>query len=57
MMKNQFFVNYSDILNLDTYNASRVFELENKSTDLYNLALQKTGVCSTEMTYSPVKMK
>ena len=52
-----FVVNYSDILNLDTYNASRVFELENKSTDLYNLALQKTGVCSTEMTYSPVKMK
>ncbi len=50
-------VNYSDILNLNSDNALRVFELENKSSDLYNLALQKTGNCSTEMTYSLVKMK
>ena len=52
-----FVVNYSDILNLNSDNALRVFELENKSSDLYNLALQKTGNCSTEMTYSVIKMK
>lgn len=52
-----FVVNYSDILNLNSDNATRVFELENKSSDLYNLALQKTGNCSTEMTYSVIKMK
>lgn len=52
-----FVVNYSDILNLNSDNALRVFELENKSSDLYNLALQKTGICSTEMTYSVIKMK
>lgn len=50
-------VNYSDIVNLNSINASRVFELENKSSDLYNLSLQKTGNCSTEMTYSVIKMK
>lgn len=52
-----FVVSYSDIVNLNSGDASRVFELENKSTDLYNLSLQKTGNCSTEMTYSLVKMK
>lgn len=52
-----FVVNYSDLVNLDPVNALRVFELENKSSNLYNLALQKTGNCSTEMTYSVIKMK
>ena len=52
-----FVVNYSDIVNLNSDNASRVFEFENKSSDLYNLSLQKTGVCSTEMTYSVIKIK
>lgn len=52
-----FVVNYSDIVSLNSVDALRVFELENKSSDLYNLALQKTGNCSTEMTYSLVKMK
>ena len=50
-------VNYSDIVNLKSQDASRVFEIENKSSDLFNLSLQKTGVCSTEMTYSLIKMK
>ena len=50
-------VNYSDILKINSGNALQVFELENKSTDLYNLALQKTGNCSTEMTYPVIKMK
>ena len=52
-----FVVNYSDIVNLNSNSALRVFEFENKSTDLYNLALQKTGNCSTEMTYPVIKMK
>lgn len=50
-------VNYSDILNLNSENALRVFEIENKSSDLFNLSLQKTGVCSTEMTYLLIKTK
>ena len=50
-------VNYSDILKINSGNALQVFELENKSTDIYNLALQKTGNCSTEMTYPVIKMK
>lgn len=50
-----FVVNYSDILNLNSNDALKVFEIENKSSDLYNLALQKTGNCSTEMTYSVIK--
>ena len=52
-----FVVNYSDILDLNLTDALRVFELENKSSDLYNLSLQKTGNCSTEMTYSVIKIK
>lgn len=51
-----FVVNYSDISALNSNDALRIFELENKSSDLYNLSLQKTAVCSTEMTYSPVKV-
>ncbi len=50
-------VNYSDIVNLNSNSALRVFDLENKSSDLYNLALQKTENCSKEMTYSLIKMK
>ena len=52
-----FVVNYSDIVNLNKDDALQVFGLENKSSDLYNLALQKTVNCSTEMTYSVIKMK
>ncbi len=52
-----FVVNYSDILKLNSENASRVFELENKSSDLYSLTLQKPEKCLTEMTYSVIKMK
>lgn len=52
-----FVVNYSDIVSLDLDDASRVFEIENKSTDLFNLSLQKTGNCSSEMIFSLIKMK
>lgn len=52
-----FVVNYSDIVSLDSDDASRVFEIENKSSDLFNLSLHKTGNCSSEMTFSLIKMK
>ncbi len=50
-----FVVSYSNIVNLNSAYASRIFELENKSTDLFNLSLQKTRECSTEKTYSLIK--
>lgn len=48
---------YSDILNLASQDANRVFELENKSTDFYNLILHNSVSCSTEMKFSPIKMQ
>ncbi len=48
---------YSDIVNLSSENANRVFELENKSTDFYNLILQNSESCSTEMKFAPIKMQ
>ncbi len=48
---------YSDIVNLASENANRVFELENKSTDFYNLILQNSESCSTEMKFAPIKMQ
>ncbi len=48
---------YSDIVNLSSKNANRVFELENKSTDFYNLILHNSEACSTEMKFSPIKMQ
>lgn len=52
-----FVVNYSDIQKLNSKNVNRIFETESKSTDLYNLSLQKTAVYSTEKTFSVIKMK
>ncbi len=48
---------YSDIVNLESKNANRVFELENKSTDFYNLILHNSESCSTEMKFAPIKMQ
>lgn len=48
---------YSDIVNLSSKNANRVFELENKSTDFYNLILHNSASCSTEMKFAPIKMQ
>lgn len=48
---------YSDIVNLASENANRIFELENKSTDFYNLILQNSESCSTEMKFAPIKMQ
>lgn len=46
-----FIVNYSDFSKYDNKNINRIFELENKSTNIYNLILNSAEVCSTEMTY------
>ncbi len=51
-----FIVNHSDFSKFDNLEIKRVFELENKSTDLYNLMLNSSDVCSKEMTYSPKKI-
>ncbi len=51
-----FIVNYSDFFKHDNQNINRVFELENKSTNIYNLILNSAEVCSTEMTYSIKKI-
>lgn len=47
---------YSDIVNLSSENAEKIFELENKSTDFYNLILHNSQSCSTEMKFSPIKI-
>ena len=52
-----FVASYSDIKNLNSESADRVFEFENKSTAFYNLILSDPATCSTEMTFMPVKMK
>ena len=51
-----FAVNYSDIVNLNSDEALRIFEIENKTSDIYSLSMQKTSECSTEMKYTPVKI-
>lgn len=52
-----FVVSYKDIVKLNSKNAERIFELENKSTNFYNLILQNPQKCSAEMTFSPIKLK
>ncbi len=51
-----YIVNYSDFNKYDMPEIKRIFELENKSTDIYNLMLNTMDVCSKEMTYSPKKI-
>lgn len=51
-----FVTRYSDISKNNDDNINRVFELEDKSTDFYNLILKKTEICSKERTYSPLKV-
>ena len=52
-----FAVRSSDIKKIGSRNAERIFELENKSTDFYNLILQNPQTSASEMTFSPVKLK
>lgn len=54
--KMPFVASYSDILNLKSTDAEKIFTLENKAGDFYSLIMQKTGECSKEMTFSPVKL-
>ena len=51
-----FVATYSDILALSNNGAHIIFGIENKSSDFYNLVLENSLYCSTEMTYKPVKL-
>ncbi len=51
-----FVVSFSDFSKFNTPEIKRVFELENKATDIYNLMLYKSNVCTKEMTYSLKKI-
>lgn len=50
-----FIVNYSDIQQLNDENINTVFSFEDKSTDFYNLILEKSFKCGTEKTRTPIK--
>lgn len=52
-----FVASYSDILNLKSADAEKIFALENKAGDFYSLIMQKTAECSKEMTFSPIKLQ
>lgn len=52
-----FVASYSDILNLKSNDAEKVFNLENNSRDFYSLIMQNSVECSKEMTFSPIKMQ
>lgn len=52
-----FVASYSDISNLKSADAERIFALENNAGDFYSLIMQKTAECSKEMTFTPVKMQ
>ncbi len=51
-----FVVTQADLNKLNSKYANRIFELESLSTDVYSLALNKTDICSKEMTFSPIKV-
>ncbi len=50
-----FIVRYSDILKYDNNVINRIYEIENNTTDFYNLVLTNPDVCSKEKTFSPIK--
>mgnify|MGYP003289095100 FL=1 len=52
-----FVASYSDILNLKSNDAEKVFNIENNSRDFYSLIMQNSVGCSKEMTFSPIKMQ
>ena len=52
-----FVASYSDILNLKSVDAEKIFTLENKAGDFSSLIMQNCGECSKEMTFSPIKMQ
>lgn len=52
-----FVASYSDILNLKSADAEKVFNIENKAGDFYSLIMQIGAECSSEMTFSPIKLQ
>lgn len=52
-----FVASYSDILNLKSADAEKVFYIENKAGDFYSLIMQIGAECSNEMTFSPIKLQ
>lgn len=52
-----FVASYSDILNLKSVDAEKIFTFENKAGDFYSLIMQNCDECSKEMTFSPMKMQ
>lgn len=50
-----FIVRYSDISKNDKCVIKRIYDIENKTTDFYNLILTNPDVCSKEKTFSPIK--
>ncbi len=51
-----FVANYSDIEYSRSVFSNIIFDYENKATDLFNLSLQKSKICSSEMTYCIIKI-
>ncbi len=51
-----FIVKYSDIIKFSNKNISHIFEIENKTTDLYNLVLYVPNKCAKEKVYFPKKV-
>lgn len=52
-----FVASYSDILNLKSADAEKIFALENKAGNFHSLIMQNTAECSKEMTFAPIKMQ
>lgn len=52
-----FVASYSDILNLKSTDAEKIFSIENTAGDFYSLIMQNSTVCSKEMTFTPVKLQ
>ncbi len=52
-----FVTSYSDIEYSGSVSRNLIFDLEEKSTDLFNLSLHNPKPCSTERTFSIIKMK
>ncbi len=50
-----FVVRHSDISKNNNSAINRTYEIENKTTDFYNLVLESPDVCSKEKTFSPIK--
>ena len=50
-----FVVRHSDISKNKDNTIDRIYEIENKTTDFFNLVLESPDICSKEKTFSPIK--